>query len=349
MPVSAPLVRDRGALARGHPAARRVLREGPRSSRSPSVSARDLAWVLGARSARSCPPCTSRDRCSSRSSATRRDEARAHEAPALMHAPLAVLAFLSVVGGAVLGLTAEGRLATFLEPVGRESPSTGTGSLSEPVLTVDRRGRSRVAAVASAFWIWASGRVDWQAFPERPARARRLALERLLPEHALRLARPASGQGPRPGAHRSSTTGSIDGAVNEVGEDVGKALRPGRRSSSRGFVRAYALAFLLGAVALLLTWGSGRDVPWLTVLIFLPLVGIPVLALWRGATDVARRAMLALVVAIADLRWSRSRVLGAFDRRRAGLPARRAGGLGRLAPACPTWSASTASASGSSS
>ena len=38
--------------------------------------------------------------------------------------------------------------------------------------------------------------------------------------------------------------------------------------------------------------------PWLTVLIFLPLVGIPVLALWRGASDVQARAV-ALVVSLA--------------------------------------------------
>ena len=31
--------------------------------------------------------------------------------------------------------------------------------------------------------------------------------------------------------------------------------------------------------------------PWLTVLIFLPLVGIPVLALWRGASDVQARVV----------------------------------------------------------
>src|SRR4029453_9517652 len=35
--------------------------------------------------------------------------------------------------------------------------------------------------------------------------------------------------------------------------------------------------------------------PWLTVLIFLPLVGIPVLALWRGARDVQARALAPVV------------------------------------------------------
>ncbi|HJS25840.1 MAG TPA: NADH-quinone oxidoreductase subunit M [Actinomycetota bacterium] len=50
---------------------------------------------------------------------------------------------------------------------------------------------------------------------------------------------------------------------------------------------------------------------WLTLVIFLPLVGIPVLALWRGATDVQARSV-ALVVAVADLIAALG-VLGAFD------------------------------------
>ena len=38
--------------------------------------------------------------------------------------------------------------------------------------------------------------------------------------------------------------------------------------------------------------------PWLTVVIFLPLVGVPVLGLWRGASDLNARAV-ALVVSLA--------------------------------------------------
>ena len=50
---------------------------------------------------------------------------------------------------------------------------------------------------------------------------------------------------------------------------------------------------------------------WLTLVIFLPLVGIPVLAAWRGATDNQARTV-ALVVAVADLLVALG-VLGAFD------------------------------------
>ncbi len=215
-----------------------------------SLSARDLAWVLASIGAFLSALYISRPLFLT-FFGRRRDEARAHEAPTLMHAPLAVLAFLSVVGGAVLGLTAEGRLATFLEPsVG--VAEHGEGSLSEPVLAVVAVVLA-LAAVALAFWIWASGRVNWQAFPERqPELAGWLSNAFYLNTlYAWLVQHPGTGLG------RALTTVDdrvIDGAVNEVGEDVGKAsgLAP---VIQRGFVRAYALSFLLGAVALLLILG----------------------------------------------------------------------------------------------
>jgi NADH-quinone oxidoreductase subunit M len=51
--------------------------------------------------------------------------------------------------------------------------------------------------------------------------------------------------------------------------------------------------------------------PWLTVVIFLPLVGVPVLALWRRASDLHARAV-ALVVSLATFLVALG-MLGAFD------------------------------------
>lgn len=51
--------------------------------------------------------------------------------------------------------------------------------------------------------------------------------------------------------------------------------------------------------------------PWLTVLIFLPLLGIPVLAIWSRASDLQAR-IVGLVVAVATFLVSLG-VLGAFD------------------------------------
>src|SRR5262245_41303011 len=51
--------------------------------------------------------------------------------------------------------------------------------------------------------------------------------------------------------------------------------------------------------------------PWLTVVIFLPLAGVPVLAAWMRATDVQAR-VVALVVSLATFLVTLG-MLGAFD------------------------------------
>jgi NADH-quinone oxidoreductase subunit L len=182
----------------------------------------------------------------------RRNEGRAHEASTLMQAPLAVLAFLAVVAGLVLGLTADGgRLAAFLEPaLGRIE--LGEAALSDAALMAISIVLA-VAAVAIAFWVWASGRVDWEAFPQRqPELAGWLSNAFYLNQlYAWLVQHPGKGFG------RALTVVDervIDGAVNEVAEDVGDASHIAPRIQ-RGYVRSYALAFLLGAAALLLFLG----------------------------------------------------------------------------------------------
>jgi NADH-quinone oxidoreductase subunit L len=182
----------------------------------------------------------------------RRGQEQAHEAPAAMQAPLAVLAFLTVVGGLFLGLTAEGgRLAGFLEPV-VGAVEHGEAALSDAALIAISIVLA-VSAVAVAFWVWASGRVDWEAFPRRqPELAGWLANAFYLDTlYAWLVQHPGKAFG------RVLTVVDdrvIDGAVNEVAEDVVEASGVAPRIQ-RGFVRSYALAFLLGAVALLLFLG----------------------------------------------------------------------------------------------
>ena len=216
-----------------------------------ATSARDVAWVLASIGAFLSALYIARPLFLT-FFGRRRTDAHAHEAPALMQAPLAVLALLTVVGGLVLGLTAEdGLLARFLEPAlgtaehGEAGPAEWMLIAISVVLSI--------AAVLIAFWVWASGRVRWEAFPERqPELAGWLsnafylnALYGWLVQH------PGKGFG------RALTIVDdrvIDGAVNEVAEEVGDASRVAPRIQ-RGFVRSYALAFLLGAVALLLFLG----------------------------------------------------------------------------------------------
>ncbi len=216
-----------------------------------ATSGRDLAWVLASIGAFLSALYIARPLFLT-FFGRRRSEADAHEASALMHAPLAVLALLTVVGGLVLGLSAErGRLTAFLEPVVGPVEARVAG-LSETALTTISIVFA-AAAVLVAFWVWASGRVDWEAFPERqPELAGWLsnafylnALYGWLVQH------PGKGFG------RALTVVDdrvIDGAVNEVADDVVDASGVAPRIQ-RGFVRSYALAFLLGAVALLLFLG----------------------------------------------------------------------------------------------
>ncbi len=182
----------------------------------------------------------------------RRNEAHAHEAPWRMHAPLAVLAAGAVLGGLILGVSAEGGLlARFLEPVFGAADAGQAGPSEGALIAISIA--FAVAAVAIAWWVWASGRVDWASFPRRqPELAGWLANAFYVNAlYAWLVRKPATGLGR---ALRSVDDRVVDGAVNEVAEDVGRASRLAPVLES-GFVRSYALAFLLGAVALLLYLG----------------------------------------------------------------------------------------------
>jgi NADH-quinone oxidoreductase subunit L len=183
---------------------------------------------------------------------TKRNDARAHEAPWAMNAPLVVLAAGAVLGGLVLGLQAEGGLLErFLDPV-IGAADHGHLGLPEAVLV----GISIVLAVLAvlvAWYVWASGRVNWAAFPERqPELAAWLANAFYINALYAWLVRTAGMGVGR--AFRTVDDRIVDGAVNEVAEEIGQVSRLASVLQS-GYVRSYALAFLLGAAALLLYLG----------------------------------------------------------------------------------------------
>ncbi len=185
----------------------------------------------------------------------RRSDAHAHESPPVMTLPLAALA-IGAAGGGVLGLTAaEGVVAQFLEPVvGAVEEHAGGVALSEAALIVISVAVA-LAAIAVGWLVWGSGRVDWLGLRERAPDLHR-ALERAF---FVDDAYAAAVQVPGKIASRTLAffvdQRLIDGIVNGVGRLVTLAAGVGRRVQT-GFVRNYALAFLLGAAAVLLYLGS---------------------------------------------------------------------------------------------
>jgi NADH-quinone oxidoreductase subunit L len=169
-----------------------------------------------------------------------------------MNAPLAVLAAGAVAGGLVLGLRAEGGvLDRFLEPVVGAAERAGTGPSELALVAISTA--IAVAAVAVAWWVWASGRVRWELFPERqPELAGWLSSAFYVNAlYAWLVRAPAMGLAR---FLRVVDDRVVDAAVGEIGQDVARASRLAPVVQS-GFVRSYALAFLLGAVALLLYLG----------------------------------------------------------------------------------------------
>jgi NADH-quinone oxidoreductase subunit L len=177
-----------------------------------------------------------------------RSDLRPHESPVLMTAPMGVLAALTVLGG-LLGASAEtGRLQGFLAPVVGEAAHGSEGGLSELALSVIATAVA-LAGLALGWLVYRSGRVDWRRLRERAGIVRRALARGFYVDDAY-------GRWlVRPGTTLSSVAAYtidarvIDGSVNGLGRLVAGLGSAGRRVQT-GMVRTYALAFLLGAVAL---------------------------------------------------------------------------------------------------
>jgi NADH-quinone oxidoreductase subunit L len=182
---------------------------------------------------------------------TRSDRARnAHESPAVMWVPLAILAF-GVVTAGWLNLTPEGRLAGFLESItGRAPHGIGLGALPLAGIAVVLS----LAALVVTWWIYGSGRVDRQAFRDRLEPFPRAALNGWYVDRAYDtvIVQPAKA-GSWIAAYVVDAR-IIDGAVEGIGAGVRRLADRGRLIQT-GFVRSYALVVFLGAVAILVYVG----------------------------------------------------------------------------------------------
>jgi NADH-quinone oxidoreductase subunit L len=180
-----------------------------------------------------------------------RSEHHAHESPPVMTAPMVGLAILAAVGG-VLGLSAvTGVLPTFLAPVlgeVEEHAATGLSEFPLAVISVVVAG----LGIALAWYVYGSGRFDWAAFRGRFAGAHRFL------ERGWYIDDVYSGMLVSPGKAVAAWSAYvfdqrvIDGGVNALGRGTG-SLAERWRHMQTGFVRSYALAYLIGVVVIV-TW-----------------------------------------------------------------------------------------------
>jgi NADH-quinone oxidoreductase subunit L len=185
----------------------------------------------------------------------RRSDEPAHESPPIMTLPLALLSVGAVAGG-LLGLTAAGgTIARFLTPV-VGAPAEPTSGLSEVQLTLISVAIA-VAGIGVAYLFYASGRIDWLARRERNEDLHRFLEKGWYIDAAYAEAVEGPGKGSARFLAFVVDRKVIDGAVNGVGEVFRWLASVGRRIQT-GFVRNYALGFLLGAVVLLVYVGARR-------------------------------------------------------------------------------------------
>jgi NADH-quinone oxidoreductase subunit L len=185
----------------------------------------------------------------------RRSDEPAHESPPIMTIPLALLS-IGAVGGGVLGLSAaSGTLTRFLAPVVgvQAEPTSGLSEIALSVISV----AVALAGIGVAYLFFASGRIDWLA-----RRSRSEDLHRFLEKGwYIDAAYADAVEGPGKGSARFLAfvidRQVIDGAVNGVAALFRWLASVGRRIQT-GFVRSYALGFLLGAVVLLVYVGARR-------------------------------------------------------------------------------------------
>ena len=208
---------------------------------------RQAVWVLGALGALISALYIGRLVFLTFFGAPRSDEAdHAHESSGLMTIPLLVLAVGAAAAG-LLNLTPEGRIAHFLEPVVGEVPH-GEGLAVWVLGTIG--GTVAILGLVLAWLVYASGRVDWAAFGERLEPLPRTLLHGWYWDEAYSRLLVAPGKAAARITAFVVDARWIDGLVNGVGGGVDRLARAGRLLQT-GFVRSYALAFLLGAVALL--------------------------------------------------------------------------------------------------
>ena len=175
----------------------------------------------------------------------------AHESPPIMTLPLVLLAVGAAAAG-VLNSSPEGRVASFLEPVVGHL-SEGTAGLAKSML-VGVAVAIAALGLMLAWFVYASGRIDWVALRVRMAPIQRLFANGWYLDNYYAAILVTPGKALAAFSAYVFDARFLDGIVNGTGGLVHRLANAGRRIQS-GFVRSYALAFLVGVVGVLVYVG----------------------------------------------------------------------------------------------
>ena len=179
---------------------------------------------------------------------SRRTEAEPHDPPPVMRVALVILAVASALGG-VLGFSATaGLIPTFLAPVVGETGEIH-GALSEFQLGVISTAIA-LAGIGLAYFVYVSGRIDWQALRVRLARPKRTLQRAFYVNDFYSGVLVAPAKLTAAFAAYVVDLRFIDGAIIGLGRIFATLASAGRRIQT-GFVRTYAVGLLLGAVGIL--------------------------------------------------------------------------------------------------
>jgi len=176
---------------------------------------------------------------------------RAHESPSVMTLPVAALAVGAATAG-LLQISTDGALSRFLLPVTGPIPEETAGISTGAVVGISLA--LAILGLVITWLLYASGAIDWLA-----VRVRLQPAQRVL-EHGFYIDDYYAALLVTPGKAFAAFTayvfdaGFIDGVVNGVGVAVRGLARSGRRLQT-GLVRTYALAFLAGAIGVLVYVG----------------------------------------------------------------------------------------------
>jgi NADH-quinone oxidoreductase subunit L len=178
-----------------------------------------------------------------------RYEGHPHDPPLRMRTVLVMLAVGAAFAG-VLSLSATtGWLPTFLAPVVGPTVEAHVGP-SELVLAIVSVVVAMIG-IALAWFVYLSGRIDWQALRVRFGGAKRTLQRGFYVNDFYGGAVVGPAKLGSAFAAYVIDKRIVDGAANGIGRLFGNAAAAGRRIQT-GFVRNYALALLLGAVVILL-------------------------------------------------------------------------------------------------